>query len=232
MSYGGFPEKVDEQRILSQIQTETNNRQQYANQATPDLAKRIGDIYRANPWMKPGEILALAKANASDQLVNAASTQSGKQLNVRLEPNKPQNKNWIERNVYDPLKSAARYTFATLNLAPELAQNVASQALNPDNPEGFDGFFKSTSLGTMIAASKGEIDPNTGQPITAGEGFFLGGTALEKQAERARRVRGTINGNAWTLGRGAADVVFAPGTKPYSILSGFIDGAVNVFAAE
>jgi hypothetical protein len=230
MSYGGFPEKVDEQRILSQIQTETTNRQQYANQATPDLAKRIGDIYRANPWMKPGEILALAKANASDQLVNAASTQSGKQLNVRLEPNKPQSKNWVERNVYDPLKSAARYTFATLNLAPELAQNVASQALNPDNPEGFDGFFKSTSLGTMIAASKGEIDPNTGQPITAGEGFFLGGTALEKQAERARRVRGTINGNAWTLGRGAADVVSAPGTKPYSILSGFIDGAVNVFA--
>jgi len=230
MSYGVLPEKADEEVILDQIDAKNKLREQTAATATPQLAARIGEIYRANPWMKPGEILALAKAGASDQLVNAASTQSGKQLPARLDPNPPRKKGWFERTFYDPLKSAARYTFATLNLAPELAQNVSSQLLNKDNPEGFDGWFKSTSLGTMVAASKGEIDPATGQPITAGEGFFLGGTAAEKQAERARRVRGTINGSAWTLGRGAADVVFAPGSKPYNILSGFVDAAVNVFA--
>lgn len=230
MSYGVLPEKADEEVILDQIDAKNKLREQAAATATPGLSQRIGEIYRANPWMKPGEILALAKAGASDQLVNAASTQSGKQLVNRLDPNPPRKKGWFERTVYDPLKTVARYTFATLNLAPELAQNVSSQLLNKDNPEGFDGWFKSTSLGTMLAASKGEIDPATGQPITAGEGFFLGGTAAEKQAERARRVRGTINGSAWTLGRGAADVVFAPGSKPYNILSGFVDAAVNVFA--
>jgi hypothetical protein len=230
MSYGVLPEKADEEVILDQLTAKNNVRQQSAATATPQLAARVGEIYRANPWMKPGEILALAKAGASDQLVNAASTQSGKQLPTRLEPNPPRNKGWFERTFYDPLKAAARYSFATLNLAPELVQNVSSQLLNKDNPEGFDGWFKSTSLGTMLAASKGEIDPATGQPISAGEGFFLGGTAFEKQAERARRVRGSINGNAWTLGRGAADVFFAPGTKSYSILSGFVDASVAIFA--
>jgi len=230
MTYGVLPEKADEEVILDQVTAKQNLRQQVAATATPQLATRIGEIYRANPWMKPGEILALAKAGASDQLVNAASAQSGKQLPARLDPNPKRDKNWFERTVYDPLKAAARYTFATLNLAPELTQNVGSQLLNKDNPAGFDGWFKSTSLGTMLAASKGEIDPATGQPITAGEGFFLGGTAAEKQSERARRVRGTINGSAWTLGRGAADVFFAPGSKAYNILSGFVDASVAVFA--
>ena len=230
MAYGVLPGKPDEDDILDGIESKNKFREQVAATATPSLAARIGEIYRANPWMKPGEILSLAKAGASDQLVNAASAQSGKQLPQRLDPNPPQTKNWFERAVYDPLKAASRYTFATLNLAPELAQNVGSQLLNKNNPEGFDGWFKSTSLGTMLAAAKGEIDPVTGQRISAGEGFFLGETAFEKQAERARRVRGTINGSAWTLGRGAADVVFAPGTKSYSILSGFVDAAVNIFA--
>jgi len=230
MAYGVLPEKADEDVILDGIEAKNKFRQTAAATATPELAARIGEIYRANPWMKPGEILALAKAGASDQLVNAASAQSGKQLPTRLDPTTPQKKNWFERNVGDPIKALSRYTFATLNLAPELVQNVSSQLLNKNNPAGFDGWFKSTSLGTMIAASKGEVDPVTGQAITSGEGFFLGGTAAEKQSERARRVRGTINGSAWTLGRGAADVVFAPGSKPYAFLSGLVDASVAVFA--
>lgn len=230
MSYGGFPEKADEERILSQIETNTANRQNFAAQATPELAARIGEIYRANPWMKPGEILALAKSGASDQLVNAAGTQSGKMAVTRADPSTPSQKNWFQRSLYDPAKAVSRYTFATLNLAPELTQNVTSQLLNPDDPEGFDGWFKSTSLGTMLAASKGEIDPATGQRITAGEGFFLGETAFERQEQLARQVRGTINGNGWTLGRGAADVVSSPGTKPYNFLSGIVDAALNIFA--
>jgi hypothetical protein len=225
-----LPGKPDEDDILDGVDAKNKFRQTAAATATPSLAARIGEIYRANPWMKPGEILALAKAGASDQLVNAASAQSGKQLPARLDPNPPKNKNWFERTVYDPLKAAARYTFATLNLAPELAQNLGSQLLNKNNPAGFNDFFKSTSLGTMLAAAKGEIDPSTGQPITSGEGFFIGGTAAEKQSERARRFRGTINGSAWTVGRYAADLAFAPGTKPYSFLSGLVDASVAVFA--
>jgi hypothetical protein len=228
MSINTWPPAGDDQDIIAQTAALDKQRQQMSTGVDSNVAARIGEIYRANPWMQPGQILALAKAGASDKLVSEASKLAG--ANAPKYTETPRKKNWFERNVYDPLKASARYTFATLNLAPELAQNVASQVLNKDNPAGFDGWFKSTSLGTMIAASKGEIDPVTGQQISAGDGFFLGGTAYEKQSERARAVRGTINGSAWTLGRGAAAVAFAPGTKPYNILSGFVDAAVNVFA--
>lgn len=228
MSINTWPPAGDDQDIIAQTDALDKQRQQMSTGVDANVAARIAEIYRANPWMQPGQILALAKAGASDKLVAEASKLAGANAPKYTEP--PRKKNWFERNVYDPLKAATRYTFATLNLAPELAQNVASQVLNKDNPAGFDGWFKSTSLGTMIAASKGEVDPVTGQQISAGDGFFLGGTAYEKQAERARAVRGEINGRAWTLGRGAAAVAFAPGTKPYNILSGFVDAAVNVFA--
>lgn len=228
MSINTWPPAGDDQDIIAQTDALDKQRQQMSTGVDANVAARVAEIYRANPWMQPGQILALAKANASDKLVAEASKLAGANAPKYTEP--PRKKNWFERNVYDPLKAATRYTFATLNLAPELAQNVASQVLNKDNPAGFDGWFKSTSLGTMIAASRGEVDPVTGQQISAGDGFFLGGTAYEKQAERARAVRGTINGRAWTLGRGAAAVAFAPGTKPYNILSGFVDAAVNVFA--
>jgi hypothetical protein len=64
----------------------------------------------------------------------------------------------------------------------------------------------------------------------AGTGFFFGGEAQKTQAQKAREFRGTINGNAWTIGRGAADMVFTPGSKEYSLLSGFLDAGVNIFA--
>jgi hypothetical protein len=62
--------------------------------------------------------------------------------------------------------------------------------------------------------------------------FFFGGTAAETQAQRAKEFRGTINNHAWTIGRGAANVVFTPGTKEYSLLSGFFDAAVTFLLTQ
>jgi hypothetical protein len=134
-----------------------------------------------------------------------------------LDPNKPDDKGFFERNVFDKIKETTRWSFAALDTVKDLSQNVASQVFNPNNPAGFDGWFQSTSLGTMLSDSE-----------QAGEGYFLGGKAAEKQAERARRVRGTINGSAWTIGRGAASVVFTPGSKAYGIASGLLDAVVAV----
>ena len=217
MSTESWLNAVDEERVITQAKALNDNQERLGANATMDLSQRIGEIYRANPWMKPGEILALAKAQASPELVNAASDLSARQVSARTET--PSNKGWFTRNVYDKFKTGARWTFSALNLAPELTTNVASQLFSANDPSGFDGWFKSTSLGTMLA--------NSGE---AGEGFFLGGTAAEKQADRARRVRGTINGQAWTVGRGAANIYFTPGSKEYNFLSGIVDGAVAVFA--
>jgi hypothetical protein len=61
-----------------------------------------------------------------------------------------------------------------------------------------------------------------------GEGFFAGQDLMNKQAERARKYRGTIDGSAWTVGRGAANLVFKPKSLPYNIMSGVLDALVMI----
>lgn len=219
---------VDEQKVLAETKFLENQSAKFQSTADPVVAANIAKIYRANPWMKPGEILALAKAQAGANVVQTASDLSASQVGARTDPDKPRSKGWLERNLYDKLKTTSRWTFASLNTVGDLTQNVASQFFNPNDTDGFDIGFKATQLGSMLAAAQGEIDAKTGKPVTAGSGLFFGGSAAERQSERARRVRGEINGHAWTIGRGAADLVFTPGSKEYNFLSGFLDAAVMV----
>jgi len=218
MSATQFPNAPDENELLQQAADSLKNNERLKQTADPNLSARIGQIYQQNPWMKPGEILALAKAGAPQEVVDQVSDLSANAARTRLDPAN-QKKNWFQRNVSDKLKATSRWTFAALNLAPELAQNVAAQAFSKNDPDGFDGWFKSTTLGSLID------DPNN-----AGEGYFASGAVAEKQSERARQVRGTINGSAWTVGRGAASLVFVPGSREYNFLSGFVDAAVNIYS--
>lgn len=221
---------LSEQRVFDRAEREMKNAERYKSGANPQIAERAGQIYRQSPWMTPSQVLALAKGGASDQAVQLASDIQAKVGTEKMDPNRPDDKNWFERNIYDKFKAGTRWSFAALDLVPDLAQNVASQVFSQNDPAGFDGWFASTKLGTMLSAKQGAVDPETGQPITAGEGFFIGKSAEKLQAERARRVRGTINGSAWTIGRGAANVVFTPGSKGYSIASGLLDAVVLVGA--
>lgn len=215
----GWFNAVDEDALFASAQALEDQSARFSASADPNVGGRAAQIYRDSPWLKPGEVLALAKGNASPQAQGLASSAAARRAVTETDITRPEKKGWFERNVFDKFKTGTRWTFAALNLAPDLAQNIASQAFNRNNPQGFDGWFKSTQLGTMFA--------NSGE---AGEGYFLGGAAAEKQAERARRFRGTINGNAWTVGRGTADVLFTPGSREYNFLSGFVDAAVTLVA--
>ena len=216
MTQGWF-DALSEQKFFDQYQANETANTRYKAGATPEISQRVGQIYSQSPWLTPGQVLALAKGNASPQAVELASQTQAKRVPALLDPNKPDDKGFFERNVYDKVKATTRWSFAALDTVKDLSQNVASQVFNPNDPAGFDGWFQSTSLGTMLSDSE-----------QAGEGFFLGSKAAEKQAERARRVRGTINGSAWTIGRGAASVVFTPGSKAYGIASGLLDAVVAV----
>jgi hypothetical protein len=216
MTQGWF-DALSEQKFFDQYQANETANTRYKAGATPELSARVGQIYSQSPWMTPGQVLSLAKGNASPQAVELASQAQAKRVPALLDPNKPDDKGFFERNIFDKIKETTRWSFAALDTVKDLSQNVASQVFNPNDPAGFDGWFQSTSLGTMLSDSE-----------QAGEGFFLGGKAAEKQAERARRVRGTINGSAWTIGRGAASVVFTPGSKAYGIASGLLDAVVAV----
>lgn len=209
---------VDEENALRDAKNNIDQENKLKSTALPDTATKVGEIYRQSPWIPPAVALALAKGNASPQAVDAASRLGLRQYVQETNPNKPK-RNWFQRNVYDKAKAVSRWTFAGLQLAPDLTQNLASQIFSGNNPNGIDGWFASTQLGTMMS--------NSGQ---AGSGFFFGGEAAKTQAERAREFRGTVGNSAWTIGRGAADVFFTPGSKEFNILSGFVDAAVTIFS--
>jgi hypothetical protein len=210
---------VDEDRVNNELEYKQRNNADLVSTADPRVASRVAQIYKDAPYIPASVIISMAKAGTSPEAVEAAKTAAMKTTANSLAPNKKPKRNWFERNVYDNVKAASRWTFAGLQLVPDLVQNVGAEIFSPNDPAGFDGWFKSTQLGTMVANSS-----------QSGSGWFFGGEAAEKQSERARRVRGTINGSAWTIGRGAADVLFTPGSKEYNILSGFVDAAVNIFS--
>lgn len=191
--------------------------QQYATSADPAVAKRISEIYKNSPYIPANIVLAMAKQGVSDAAIDAIKPSAGKQSQISNDPNKKQDKGWFQRNVSDNFKTVSRWSFAALQAVPDMAQNLAAEAFSPNDSAGMSGFFKSTQLGTLMD-----------DPSKAGEGFFFGGEALKTQADRAKEYRGDINFHAWTVGRGAAKLVFKPGSKPYSVLSGFIDAAFNI----
>lgn len=186
---------------------------------TPQQAAKVSELYRNNGWISPRVLLDMAKQpNLTQQTVDAVSKIAANKLATGNDPNKADPKDWFQRNIYSKVKATTRWGFASLQAAPDLAQNIASQIFSPNDPSGTSGIFASTQIGTMLSGED------------SGEGFFFGGKAAETQAQRARDFRGTINNHAWTIGRGAADIVFTPGSKEYSLLSGFFDASVNIFA--
>jgi hypothetical protein len=218
MVFSAF-DPVDEDRVNNELEYKQRNSKELQSVADPKVASRVAEIYKDAPYIPASVILSMAKAGTSQATVDAAKKSAMVTTANALAPNKKPKRNWFQRNIYDNVKAASRWTFAGLQLIPDLPQNIGSQIFSSNDPAGFDGWFKSTQLGTMVANSS-----------ESGSGWFFGGEAAEKQADRARRFRGTINGSAWTIGRDAADVFFTPGSKEYNILSGFIDAAVNIGA--
>ena len=218
MVFSAFDPVTQDDRY-QRIQNELDQEKQMKGSMDPAVAQRVAQIYKDAPYIPASVILSMAKSGTSPETVEAIKKTAAQKTANDLNPQKPKKKGWFQEVIHDNVKAASRWSFAALQFVPDVAQNVASQAFSADNPAGFDGWFKSTQLGTLMS--------NTQE---AGEGFFLSEEAMEKQAERARRVRGTINGSAWTIGRGAAQRAFTPGSKPYSFLSGFVDGAVALGA--
>lgn len=214
MSFYDPIDPVDEQKMLADVKGNIDAQKRLEETSNEDVAKRVSSIYRDAPYIPASVVLAMAKSGASPETVKTVAQLSGNQI---VEKEKKKKKGFLEKFVWGPTKAASRWGTAALQLVPDLIQNTASQAFSQNDPAGWDGWFKSTQFGTMLSDSD-----------VAGEGFFLGGKAKENQAQRAREFRGTINGSAWTVGRGAAEVWFTPGSVPYSLLSGFLDAAVNV----
>jgi hypothetical protein len=202
----------NEDAIWITIAQEAERRRQMAIAATQEQALRVGQLHNQFPSLAPGVKLAAAKANLTDEQVKEIA-RTAAPLNV--EPKAPKKKSWIDRNVTDKIKTASRYGMAGLDFVPQMAVGAVAQAFD-DNGD-VDGWFISTDLGSLIAN-----DEDTG------DGFFIGGKAKELQSERVKRYRGTINGEAFTVGRGLASTFLEENTNAYRLLSGAVDAAFAI----
>ena len=173
----------------------------------PQFATNLSRVKQRAGWLSPEVQVALAKANASDAAIDAAGKLKAKEIAVdQVSPVRRS----IKDQIYDNAKGASRWAAAALNFVPEFGQGALAQIF--DKNDDVEGWFISTTLGSMIE-----------NPELQGEGFFASSELMKKQAERARRYRGTVNGSAWTVGRGAANLVFQDNTKPYRLMSGVLD---------
>jgi hypothetical protein len=204
-----------EDAIWNTIAAEDRAREAMRATATPELSQRFGQIHREYPFLDPGVKLSLAKGNLSDEQVLAVAKSAARVRPTIQQEKEKKKKGWFERNVTDKIKTATRYGFAGLNLPLDMVQGAAGQFFDDD--PGVAGWFISTDLGSLIA-----------NDTEAGEGYFIGGRAKELQAERARRYRGTIDGSAFTIGRGLASTFLQPDTTAYRIMSGAFDAATAI----
>lgn len=185
--------------------------------------------------------------NELNSFVENFTTMEYEKLLAKQQEEKKKNRSWFERNVASKVRTGSRWVFAGLDFTLQSTQNILSKVVNIGETfeqlgqdigatsgrgtqysapiatasrvqpytQAFvptEGFVISTDFGTLLQNSD-----------VAGDGFFVGGEAARLQGERARRYRGEIAGQAWTLGRATANVVVQPGTIPYRILSGVVD---------
>lgn len=191
-------------------------RQRALATTTPELATSITEVYKRANFLKPSQVVPLAKAGASTQAVDLAN-KTAATLTLAPEPPEEKSKNFFQRNFYEPLKKATRYTFAAANFAPEFVQGGLAQWAKPGDTMFQEGWFSATTLGSMLQ-----------NPEMQGEGFFASKELMDKQAERARKYRGTIGdtGKAFTLGRASAGLLLPEDSLAYNMLSGLVDGAL------
>jgi hypothetical protein len=207
------PEQVD---ALSTINNSRNKKPVSTPTLTPQQVDKLREIKTRAGWIPVDQQVALARSNASTDAIDAVGNMNAKQI-VELQASDDDGQNWLSRNVYSKFKAASRWTTAALNFVPEFIQGGTAQFRKPGDTLFEEGWFTATTLGTMIQ-----------NPELRGEGFFGSQELFEKQAEKARKYRGTVNGSAWTVGRGAANLVFKPNSLAYNLLSGFVDAAVMI----
>lgn len=198
-----------EDAIWTTIAEEERQRNAMRSTATPQLAQRVGQIHNQFPFLPNGLKLSAAKAEFTDEQIKEIAKKAAP-VAADKKPKKPSG---LFGNISNALKTASRYTFAALEFPTQFVQGGIAQIF--DKNEDVDGWFISTDLGSMIANGD-----------ESGTGFFIGGRAKELQSERARRYRGEINGEAFTIGRGLASTFLEPDTIAYRTLSGALDAGL------
>lgn len=124
------------------------------------------------------------------------------------------------------IKAGSRYGLAASSFGFQYAANYGSLITDPNQAQKRadagsrwvlpENMFASTTLGALLQ-----------YPELQGEGWFASSELEEKREEKVRKFRWQIEKDmSYTIGRGAANVMFTPGSLPFNIVSGAIDATV------
>lgn len=214
-----------QESIFATLNIEEQKRNAVRSRATPQYAQRLGELHRLFPDLPAGVKIAAARGALTDEQVQAIAKRTAvvsanpygmaPPAAAPVTPQEPKKDKSLWGKFTSGLKTASRWTTAAMNFPVEFVQGGVAQIF--DKNDDVSGWFISTELGSMFANNQ-----------DSGSGFFIGGKAKQLQGERARRYRGSIDGHAFTIGRGLAHLMFDPDTKPYRMLSGLVDAGVAV----
>lgn len=242
-------DKKNEQQLYSDVAKRFKTSQE-KNSNDAVVASRISAIYSKYPYMATGVVLALAEAGADEATIKAAADKSAHNAYLKAAENPappnitPQQKEaydavrnpstfswsgvmrgvskpvkWAWENTLgrsDEVKAGIRVLSATAETGKQVWDNYASRITDPNrSTDDIENFWASTSLGALMQNWD-----------KAGSGLTVGGEAEKIRVEKVKKYRWQINGQSYTIGRGAANMVFQPGSRPYSFLSGLVDAGL------
>lgn len=222
--------------------------------ASPQVAANVTSLTQAYPHMRPGEVLALGKANVTPEtpvaqaaakasakkgfgwhsigdFVSGAIDKAGMAVAAVADP------------VYDAVKGVSRGMDMGLSSLGQTFQGAMRESVADGDIQGAEWLmglphlrkgFSQTSLAAghrEVQREGGYVGLLTGKTdVDYGTGFFAGGDVEADAVARRRAAAPHINGKAPTVGRYTASQVFEPGSRWYATLSGLIDMGVAIGA--
>ena len=238
------------------IQAQLAQQRAYTVTANQDTANRLGEMAQKYNWMDGQVLSALVLGGASDdtidQAAKAAANSASQAGAPTPAPSHPPSGggNWFTDAVGDIAGDATglargvvRTGTSALQSGYQAVQNTMARSFHNvgdvitdvahgdigsvpgDIAEQIGGNTSDLSATTAGQAVKNTIQ--SGDP-GLGSGWMSGQAINAQQGAAARQVRGTINGEAWTLGRQFADLgsglgVIQPGSVQYKMVSGEVD---------
>ena len=136
----------EEQAMLRGMRVEAQRKNKINAQLMPQTSDKISEIRQKYPWLPPGVILAAAKGDVSEELLDAMAATIATTANDDADKaNMKPKGTWLS----NALKGAGRVAFAGFESANELFQNALSKTPIPEAAE---------IVGTKVKAATGQQD--------------------------------------------------------------------------
>lgn len=228
----------DEEQLYRELAASESRRNSYRATATSDLSDITDRIVKNVPHIEPGVALSIAQGITNGQVsyddgINLALEATKAQIETTPPEPEQGGRGFFGRiadGAQETLKSGVKWGVAGLEFVPQLVTNIASRIVPQGGVSGakyeelyqkpktdfWDGLVASTDLGSLMSG------------VESGNGYFIGEAALARQQQAVKDYRGTIDGEAWTIGRGFATTFTQPGSREYNILSGIVDAAAAI----